>query len=1745
MAKKYLWFSTNISINLFILLNIARFSESKLSSIKYSKSYDNLLQLNFSEEISFLPIDEHNGIFSTPSQKNANINDESEYNMKRQEETEASIIARFTLFLQTFEIKLVSSLKLPTQYLPKGENIKKNLDSSRKILVQYFSSRANNNSSPVMEEQITLTRDACIYEGYVDQETFGVILFDSTHSKEEKRFAKSAVFNLCGDGLMGMFQIDGKQFFIEPVTANSMRKFKPRDTKISTFNTSLASLLDKNNNHTHQIDDSMYSNYTHVNVYFLETKSKSINSSFDSSHNSQPHIVYSLSSIKTPPFDKYNFLQDSTNFFPAPNNATQSRPFREDNKERINGRPIKKRSVSREHFVEIMIVADYDVAKSHGPDLQRYILTIISIVEMIYKNPSIGNAINIVLVKIAIFQDSEYAPKITGNGETTLGNFCDWQYEHNTKSQFELFHHDTAILLTRQDICSNEINCQTLAMTRGSICDPTTSCAIAEDNGLSVALTIAHEIGHNLGLPHDGDPPCKEFESYDADANTYHIMSKVLYPNNRILSWSKCSQHYISSFLDKGFGQCLLNKPENMEYMSQMKALRPPGEEYSLHQQCQLIYGSFSHFCPNINKPPCQYLYCLNKKRNCDYMYTQWADGTSCGYNKWCQNGNCIDKIHRSNIPIDGGWGEWSEFTPCSRSCGGGVMTSSRTCTDPIPANNGRYCLGRRSRAKSCNTQECLHKNDFRNEQCAKFNGNNMGILGIPSDVKWIASYEMQFQEKCKLYCRAEKSSGHKLANKVIDGTPCDLESTQICIQGICRSVGCDQVLGSRAEFDKCGVCGGDNSTCHTVVGSYNLIKYGYNNVGRIPVGAMNIDIRQYGMHGIEADDNYLALRSDKGEYLINGGNSITMTRLDIKYGPSLLQYTGSNTAVERINSTGMIKSDLIIQVLTVGHLYPPDIRYSYDISTNFREKVQVFTWNIYGPWNKCSCKGKRSRKVLCINTQTFDVEPSAKCDHLSKPLQIEEKCDIECNFSWKVLDRTPCSVTCGHGFQKNIVVCLKIDENGTGNESIYNVSSIVSDSECRFNSHKPAFVQPCFLKPCSWITHWSYTPWSSCSASCGGGIRTRQATCIDSSNRTVGPHYCNSTLTVLSQICRTSPCPTWHFSQLTTCSKPCGKGVQSRSVWCQQDDQRIDSLFCPQDSKPNENEICESSKICMWNSDPWTECIPVAKCGNGYKTRSVHCLLVDSKISLVSLSSTPVNDNYCLEQFAQKPATSQNCYSECISSIYHDDISNDIQQSGTSSLIPKTPTFYHQETKYDNRRKDGISYLPLPFDKNNQISPNENNIIWKIGSWTMCSQSCGLGLRERVITCIYKNGTKIYDEKVCELYTPKPAIVEQCKVAFCGLWRVGSWQKCSNSCGKGTKNRYVACVLFDTGHIKDEIECDPATKPIVTSECSIRPCINEQIDNNKSDQNIDVSNRLQIVKQIKPSPSPGIEKDNKDLPYPRNSHQNHQFYNVKHFSSNKTHPSDLNTLPGLKLIYKPITNSIWRMGTWSQCSVKCGNGWKRRLVLCQNSQGAAASDCDEQLKPINFDKCFEKPCYIWKTSDWSRCNKLPCQGIKTRTITCTRDIDNIGVHESFCAESTKPVSSEECLSADCQQMAALTLPINSKLDYMIDINNNLQKRNRPIKYETPSKPQLYIGPWSSCSKICGKGIQSRVVECRNSVDGEMLILFLCLVNSTNPSKYFNNKNPISNNEFIATTRFCRSSKCLRWKVLPWSKVNI
>ncbi|XP_031569460.1 uncharacterized protein LOC116303960 [Actinia tenebrosa] len=56
---------------------------------------------------------------------------------------------------------------------------------------------------------------------------------------------------------------------------------------------------------------------------------------------------------------------------------------------------------------------------------------------------------------------------------------------------------------------------------------------------------------------------------------------------------------------------------------------------------------------------------------------------------------------------VDGNWSDWGPYGDCSKTCGSGVQTRSRTCTNPKPQGGGKDCEGLAVSSQACNTHKC------------------------------------------------------------------------------------------------------------------------------------------------------------------------------------------------------------------------------------------------------------------------------------------------------------------------------------------------------------------------------------------------------------------------------------------------------------------------------------------------------------------------------------------------------------------------------------------------------------------------------------------------------------------------------------------------------------------------------------------------------------------------------------------------------------------------------------------------------------------------------------------------------------------------------------------------------------------------------------------------------------------------------------------------------------------------------
>uniref|UniRef100_A0AAQ4PMF6 ADAM metallopeptidase with thrombospondin type 1 motif, 6 n=1 Tax=Gasterosteus aculeatus aculeatus TaxID=481459 RepID=A0AAQ4PMF6_GASAC len=857
---------------------------------------------------------------------------------------------------------------------------------------------------------------------------------------------------------------------------------------------------------------------TEEEQYLIEPL-RNISSSEWNLEEAQQHVIYKMSAIPSPQ-ERSQELSCGISGWLSPRLGW-----------RANGTHRPRRSVSSERFVETLVVADKMMVGYHGrKDIEGYILSVMNIVAKLYRDASLGNVVNIIVTRLIVLTEDQPNLEINHHADKSLDSFCKWQKsirshhgDGNSIPENGMAHHDNAVLITRYDICTYKNKpCGTLGLASvAGMCEPERSCSINEDIGLGSAFTIAHEIGHNFGMNHDGIGNSCGTKGHE----TAKLMAAHITANTNPFSWSACSKDYITSFLDSGRGTCLDNEPMKRDFLYPTVA---PGQVYDADEQCRFQYGTSSRQCKYGEV--CRELWCLSKSNRCVTNSIPAAEGTLCQTGSiekgWCYQGECV-AFGTWPQSEDGGWGPWSTWGECSRTCGGGVSSSMRHCDSPAPSGGGKYCLGERKRYRSCNTDACAAgSRDFREKQCADF--DLMPFRGKYYNWK---PYTGGGVKPCALNCLAEATTFYTEGSPaVVEGTGCQVDSLDICINGECKEhVGCDNVLSSDAKEDRCRVCGGDGSTCEATEGLFNdsLPRGGYMEVVQIPKGSVHIEIKEVAM-----SKNYIALKSEVDDYYINGAWTIDWPRkFDI--AGTAFHYKRPSDEPESLEALGATTEVLVVMVLLQEQNL--GIRYKFNVPiqrTGSGDNEVGFSWH-YLPWSECSATcagGSQKQEVVCKRLDDNSVVQNNYCDPDSKPPENQRDCNTEpCPPEWFIGDWSECGKTCDGGMRTRTVLCIR--KMGPAEEET------LEDTHCL--THRPMEREACNNQSCppKWVT----LDWSECTPKCGPGFKHRIALCK------------SSDLPPVRIRCSLGRCPPprWIPGEWGQCSAQCGLGQQMRTVTC------------------------------------------------------------------------------------------------------------------------------------------------------------------------------------------------------------------------------------------------------------------------------------------------------------------------------------------------------------------------------------------------------------------------------------------------------------------------------------------------------------------------------------------------------------------------------------------------------------------
>uniref|UniRef100_A0AAX7V4W1 PLAC domain-containing protein n=1 Tax=Astatotilapia calliptera TaxID=8154 RepID=A0AAX7V4W1_ASTCA len=671
-------------------------------------------------------------------------------------------------------------------------------------------------------------------------------------------------------------------------------------------------------------------------------------------------------------------------------------------------------------------------------------------------------------------------------------------------------------------------------------------------------------------------------------------------------------------------------------------------------------------------------------------------------------------------------------------------------------------CAGPEKEYRRCFSQVCRGGAlDSRAEQCAAFNTNEF----IGRLYNWEPFTEVGADKQCELTCRP---AGYRFyvrqSERVRDGTPCfNVSTNDVCVEGQCLTEGCDGVLGSGSVIDKCGVCGGRETSCRKVTGSFHntTVPLGYHKILDIPPGATFINITER-----RASPNYLAMRSGTGASVVNGrwavdppgeyqagGTTFTYTRPRAQAegeeakGESLWAPGPTKTQLqlyvssERTHGPALQNYDLLRETCILEDPVPappPNSVHSYPSSSS--SSSSVFSLPTSNQWTP-----ERSRPRGSAPNRNARIPPRTDL-----PL------DTLPPFVWKRSGLTECSASCGKGTQNRLIVCVSRD---TDEE--------VSESKCDSAAKPVPEEEPCNTHPCP--PFWEASSWSECSVSCGPGVQQRQLQCRQSfgdRSTMVHPQRCaDLTQPVLTQPCQLRLCSHWEVSSnWSQCSVDCGVGKRTRSVRCVSDQgDVVNEKECSSRARPQGSEECNMGPcVTNWYFTDWLKTCS-AQCGPGVQKREVVCL-TRGGVREGGEGGDCVGD---------KPAEMKACNGgPCVP------VAMWYSSPWTQCNVPCGDGTQRRDIICVQKMGNDFTVVPdaecAKLDKPASVQQCKMGACqaqWFTTEWSACSKSCGKGLQMREVRCLTPekkhshecdSSTKPVQEQICNTIPCSPQVSDE-----------------------------------------------------------------------------------------------------------------------------------------------------------------------------------------------------------------------------------------------------------------------------------------------------------------------------------------------------------------------------------------------
>ncbi|CAH8846858.1 unnamed protein product [Trichobilharzia szidati] len=979
------------------------------------------------------------------------------------------------------------------------------------------------------------------------------------------------------------------------------------------------------------------------------------------------------------------------------------------------------------------------------------------------------------------------------------------------------------------------------------------------------------------------------------------------------------------------------------------------------------------------------------------------------------------------------------------------------------------------------------------------------------------------------------------------DGTPCYSQRDDICIQGKCWETGCDGILGSRLRFDRCRVCGGDNSTCEEVKGVFNgnaMTSPGVHLRGlitavRIPRGVTNAFVRKVSdrstPYSSDSYDDFMLLIFEELKTQIRRGETRE------PFAGAELYYSGSRSREEIVSITGRLNKDVNI-VIRVENTHTtqsfPTVEYSYFVDKSQQNNSLYFVAEKEAQLaaERVNRRTGRSQNAFASfeESERLTSTQNTVASEVERHQAQQEKPQIY--FVWRISELPVGCTTCA-GNVTTHAECYPLvpKESDQSQFSEFDLCTPVADYLCSSVPRPPPVLR-------------------RCSDYCGVRWTAKPAPIAKSSN---------DAYEMQTSSC-SARCGEGHQAVIYVCEEyivPAGQKDKSKGTWRVA---QLGEFVCQKaglGSAPSQPAYIACQGSCYpvyWILSNWTKC--TNSCGSGKRKRSLHC-------------QDQIGQNWPLSE----------CLTHSESSLNQ---SNAPRQAITTQSAIKMIEEYQEKSasvEYNLYIEESIDCFSL--------TDCRNDIVWFTSEWSECEpldekmksacrlidndtdqQSSGnkiIGVHYRNVSCVILDSNEDYHPSLNEYieseqltaeyviqgkklnmeFCRKASILgelieepidrEACSQPTCYRWGLGQMTSCSVTCGTGIQHIKIPCERIQLKYESDNL----IDKQIVLD-------------------GIDTVSSEKCLQSLQYIPRLSTDKMNSTVYVETIERQIHDKDAVP------LKIDDINEPIVLPCEKDPCNLRVpaWRTTSWSSCSTSCGLGVKERQVMCvmetvdnrlnrvfskQNSQLytsifiARRSDveivdaqkCHAALlpKPIEQETCLQAPCPIWITGDWQECQGVCEYGIQRRQVRCVIELGSS--KKSSNNNSSNVETDDDALRLLLSNPDSTGLIRRSRSAKIMDVDQE-RCRNAGVKpiAERPCLitgrcPYWYKSEWSECSVTCGMGTRTRQVDCRfpngTQVDMEPL------TDSQIDSK---DMNTFSNDSFLQTMETIRQINTARYK---------